>query len=170
MPWQKLNPEMVREVVSRFQAGESPVELANEFGVSRAAIDHHIRAKLGPRRRGKLSDEDRRAIVARWRAGEVAAELAREFGVGFSAVSKLILKATGQRIGRVRRKNEVFIPDDPVTLAYLAAMIDAEGCITRNSKSSACTWQVVITNTSPDLERWLNQFGGNFYYVATAKR
>lgn len=96
----------------------------------------------------------------------MAADLAREFGVGFSAVSKLILKETGRRIGRIRRKNEVFLPEDPITLSYLAAMIDAEGCITRNSKSSACTWQVVITNTSPELEKWLRQFGGTFYYVS----
>lgn len=90
--------------------------------------------------------------------------------MGHSAVSKLILKETGRRIGRVRRRNEVFLPDDPLKLVYLAAMIDAEGCITRNSKSSACTWQVVITNTSPELEAWLKTLGGSFYYVSPARR
>ena len=108
--------------------------------------------------------------MERWKKGEVAAHLAKEFGVGHSAVSKLILRETGRRIGRIRRKNEVFLPEDPVKLSYLAAMIDAEGCITRNSKSSACTWQVVITNTSPELEAWLSTLGGNFYYVSPARR
>lgn len=170
MPWQKLTPDQVKEIIRARADGDTSLELANRYGVSRVSIDRHLRNHFGPQRRGKLSSSDRRAIIQRWRSGDVAADLAREFGVGFSAVSKLIQKETGQRIGRIRRKNEVVIPEDPVRLSYLAAMIDAEGCITRNSKSTACTWQVVITNTSPELETWLRQFGGNFYYVSRQRR
>ena len=170
MPWSKLSPALVEEIVRRHEDGATPVELATEYGVSSPLIAHHLRKHFGPRQRGKLSAKDRQDIVQRWKAGEVAAHLAKEFGVGFSAVSKLILKETGRSIGRVRRRNEVVIPDDPVVLSYLAAMIDAEGCITRNSKTQACTWQVVITNTSPELEAWLQQFGGNFYYVSRQRR
>ena len=166
MPWQKLNPSRVDDIVERHKGGESTLSLATEFGVSTALISHHLRQRLGPRSRGKLLPSDRKLIVDRWKRGEVAADLAREFGVGFSSISKLIYKETGKRIGRVRKRNEVVLPEDRVKLAYLAALIDAEGCISRNTKVNACTWQVTITNTSVELEAWLRPLGGAFYYVS----
>lgn len=168
--WTKLDPGLVEEIVRRADQGTDRTSLAIEFGVSRALIDHHIRKRTGPTRRGKLSPEDRQEIIRRWRQGEVAAHLAKEFGVGFSAVAKLIQQQTGQRIGRMRRTNEIRIPTEPARLAYLAALIDAEGCITRNTKRETCTWQVVITNTSSELEDWLRPIGGNFYYVSRQRR
>lgn len=111
----------------------------------------------------KLNERQRSDLVERFQRGESVAELARQFGVSHSSATKLIIRRTGKTPGRHVRAMRVFPPTDPIEIAYLAAMIDAEGCITRNSKVAACTWQVVITNTSPELRSWLEQLGGALY-------
>jgi intein/homing endonuclease len=77
-------------------------------------------------------------------------------------MTKHISAAVGHAIGRVRRASSISIPTDSLQLAYLAGIIDGEGCVSRQESSSS--WTVAVTNTSSELEKVLGGIGGLFYY------
>lgn len=54
------------------------------------------------------------------------------------------------------------IPDDPAVRAYLAGLLDGEGCITIRPAPKRSV-QVQIANTDESLMRWLEGFGGFVY-------
>lgn len=172
MAYHKLNRDDIQVLVARREAGESAAELAKAFGVCTATINNYLR-RAGVARNTdfapKLNEHQRTELVDRFRRGESVAELARQFGISHSSATKLIIRRTGKNPGRHIRAVHVFPPADPMEIVYLAAMIDAEGCITRNSKVTTCTWQVVITNTSPELRSWLEQFGGAVYDLGRSR-
>lgn len=167
MTWLKLSEGIVQEVIKRYRAGESLSALAQEFGVTKSNISYHVRRRTGERKDvRKLSPKQIDRIVQRWQEGETATSLARDFGVALTTIRSHIRQRTSRGPGRFRRAQRVFPPTDPAALAYLAAMIDAEGCIHRGRSKGREYWHVTITNTSSVLEAWLRQFGGAFYYPA----
>jgi intein/homing endonuclease len=48
-------------------------------------------------------------------------------------------------------------------LAYLAGIVDGEGCISRLNRRRPRRWSVSIASTSPELILWLAEFGGNVH-------
>ena len=59
-----------------------------------------------------------------------------------------------QRRGRIR--NRLTLPTSSVDLAYMAGIIDGEGCVTVNNGS----WRVTMDNTDEGLVLWFGSFGG----------
>ena len=59
------------------------------------------------------------------------------------------------RIGNIR--NRVRVPTSIEDIVYMAAFIDAEGCITRNNNS----WRISIDNTHQGVMEWFASFGGS---------
>lgn len=167
MSVRKLSTQAIDEIVERYRAGEPAPSLGEEFGVTSEAIYYHLRARGEPRRHPRrLTADEVDDLVFKWRRGATGVALAHEFGVGLTTVIRHVSRCTGMKgIGRQSRQSYLSLPTRQTELAYLAALIDGEGCITRNSKRHGeHTWQVVITNTSPELERWLHRIGGRFYY------
>lgn len=160
----RITSNSKNEILRRAQAGESYTSIAKDLGVTPAAVAYHAAPLVGSRRVRKLTEEQVFEAVRRWREGFTVAELAREFGVGHSSLTNQIVKLTNEPIGRVRRAPLLSLPHDAVDLAYLAGIIDGEGCISQ-TKSNGC-WTVAITNTSTELESWLRHIGGLFYYPA----
>lgn len=157
-----LSEDDKRSIVWRALQGETYVRIAEDYGITASAVAYHAGPVVGSRRQSKLTDDQIASAVERWRNGETVAEMAREYGVGHSALSNHIVRATGEPIGRVRRASGLSLPSDPSELAYLAGIIDGEGCISFSRSSRA--WTVAITNTSGELEAWLKPLGGYFYY------
>lgn len=165
MTWHKLTPALADELVRRRLAGESSQALAEEFGVTTSLVSHHVRNRAGVSLASPgLDAEQVDELVRRWQAGESVTSLAEEFQISASSACGYVFRRTGKKTAKLRRRSVLHLPDSQVSLSYLAAMIDAEGCITRNTKVQTCTWQVVITNTSEELRQWLRPLGGNFYY------
>lgn len=154
--------EEKKKILRRAQTGETYSSIAHDFKVTPTAIAYHVRGELPSRAQRKLTSRQIDEAVERWRKGETVAELARRFGVGHSAMTKQITARTNEPIGRVRRASALHLPTDPSHLAYLAGIIDGEGCISRQTSSRA--WTVAVSNTSPELESWLKGVGGLFYY------
>ncbi len=154
----------MQDILARKSAGQSRRSLAREFGVNVSTICNVIYRENAPEGGRNLTEIEAQEVLRRRRDGATGAELAQDFGVAFSTISRTILAATGERIGRQRRRSHVEVPSDPLALAYLAGIIDGEGCLSRNSRQETFTWQLTVTNTSSALQEWLRPIGGNFYY------
>lgn len=63
---------------------------------------------------------------------------------------------TGKAAGRFKESN-LTLPDDAVTLSYIAGLIDGEGCITLANKC----WRIQVAMTDEPVIRWLGTFGGS---------
>lgn len=168
-PTNKLSPQDRESLLERIQAGESYVSIARSLGVSVQAVSFHARKVVGPKDPSKISEEESSQIASRFLDGERATDLAREFGVGLTTVRAHIEKQTGSKPGRNRRRRGV---NPPVTVgdrAYLAALIDGEGCISSTSSAGHHGWQVTITNTSEELRASIAPLGGRFYFPKRQK-
>lgn len=94
---------------------------------------------------------------ARFITGESSRDLGRRFSVSHTTILKS-MRSQGINKGYELLPMEMALPKDSATLAYIAAMIDGEGCISKNTGKEL--WTVCIYNTSLDLMHWLVQFGG----------
>jgi hypothetical protein len=103
-----------------------------------------------------------------WDEGQTAREIGERFGLSERTVSFHMTAMTG-RGGRLNRKPNFFPPHQPEDIAYLAAMLDAEGCIYRGENHTVF-WRVSITGSSPALIEWLSQWGGRVYKSARQER
>ena len=54
------------------------------------------------------------------------------------------------------KESKLTLTNAPVTLSYLAGIVDGEGCITQQNKS----WRVQIAMTDKMLIEWIGTFGG----------
>lgn len=160
----KLGPKDKQEILRRAQAGESYVSIARDYGVTPTAIGYHMRTQLPSRLLPKLTKPQIQRAVQRWKKGETVAELARDYGVGHTTMTKHITRVTRQPIGRARRAPLLRLPTKSEELAYLAGIVDGEGCISFRQDSGS--WTVAVTNTSVELETLLRGIGGLFYYPA----
>lgn len=117
-------------------------------------------------------------VVGRYQSGESARALAKIYGVGGTTVLR-VLKEHGvevrrtQPVGGVLTPQQEWAPDpaveslSPAELAYIAGLIDGEGCLliyrkkdSRGTKHYRCILRV--SNTSRRVIEWLrDRFGGN---------
>lgn len=54
------------------------------------------------------------------------------------------------------RPSRLRLPNDPSVLAYIAGLMDGEGCITREHGN----WKIQIGMTDASIIKWLGRFGG----------
>jgi hypothetical protein len=111
----------------------------------------------------------RAEILRRWQSGANATEIAEALGLGATTVAWHLRDALRKSL-RSKRTPSVYPPKDPVLSSYLAAIFDAEGCISAINTSTNPHWQITITNSSPELRKWIEPFGGHFYDVPLQKR
>ena len=152
----------------RAKEGATYARLAEEFGVTTATISYHVRRAGVPSRASKVSQTQARSMLKKfYEDGLTIPQLADEFGVSRSTVRSNILRepGVGKKLGRFRRLQKVFPPVSPTDCAYLAAMIDGEGCIHSSPGKNRRIWHLTITNTSEDLRRWLERIGGQTYFA-----
>lgn len=162
-----LSAEQREEIVRRAAKGDPYAKLATEFGVTPGAISYHARKHLGPTRTVKVNDALLRKMKRAWDQGQTAREIANTVGLAPRTVAARMAEISG-RSGRLSRKPNFFPPEEATELAYLAAMLDAEGCISQVRAHPGC-FQVSITGSSPKLMEWLSQWGGHVY-TATRQR
>lgn len=62
-----------------------------------------------------------------------------------------------------RKAISLNLPTNRESIGYLAALIDGEGNITTYRNKRLC-FQICISNTSPELMRWLSSIGGKTYW------
>ena len=55
------------------------------------------------------------------------------------------------------------LPSRKTDLAYLAGIVDGEGCISRLKRRRPRRWTVTVGSTSPELILWLAEFGGTVH-------
>jgi hypothetical protein len=120
---QRLSTEQVVAIRERYAAGEKPLALAAEFGISRKMIDPLVRGKCwkysgGPIReafgtaseimRGsrhpnsKLSEADVVEIIRRRTAGEIRKTIAADFQIAESVISKIMYGSSWKHIHATR--------------------------------------------------------------------
>lgn len=97
----RLIRERGPEIVRRYEAGESYVEIARSLGVSRGAIAKAVRRFGGtPRIRGesRTPQVERRQLIVRERyeAGESLAAIAADIGISFTTARTYLIRAGGQ--------------------------------------------------------------------------
>ncbi|MDQ3964000.1 MAG: hypothetical protein M3277_08845 [Actinomycetota bacterium] len=164
----KLSKRDIQAIIRRHRSGESLTALGVAFGVTKQAIYYHLKRTGNHRRRETLSRTITRSAHRRWLAGETISDIARELGVAARTLHSHVNQLNGQPLGRFK-KASVRLPTQRTKLAYLAAIIDGEGCISRGDVQHR-QWQVTITNTSPELKRWLRPLGGRFYWMPRQAR
>jgi hypothetical protein len=57
----------------------------------------------------------------------------------------------------------ILVPQTEAELAYLAGIIDGEGCISRLSRARPRRWTVTVGSTSTELMDWLAAIGGKVH-------
>lgn len=119
------------------------------------------------------------AVVAGYRSGQSARALAAEFGVGDRTIARLlnrheVPRRTGQPVGQLLASAPEVVADPrigelatrPAELAYIAGLIDGEGCLLiyrkldrRRTPHLRCA--VTVSNTSKRVVMWLqDRLGG----------
>ena len=165
----KLSPEQRAIMLERVRAGESYRSIADDLGVTLQAVSFHARKVIGPKRTSKIAPSESIEIAKRFQRGERATALAQEYGVGLTTIRSHIERVTGVKPGRNRRSVGVNPPVSISDRAYIAALVDGEGCISVCRSGSHHGWQVSITNTSEPLRASLADLGGRFYFPKREK-
>ncbi len=125
----KLTDDAVRDIVAKWNAGETQPALAREYGVTDTIVSAICRGKswkhlglvdpssvvpgplIGERNPfAKLTDASAREILVRLRAGESQTALAKEFGVLQGTISKLYLGRTWKHITALASPS--IVPDE----------------------------------------------------------
>lgn len=95
-PNRKLKPAEVDQVVERYQAGETLVELARSFGVHEQTIKRKLAARGVSRRPVQLLDDESKArVLALRQEGLTYPEIAERLGVTVGVVGRVV-RATRQ--------------------------------------------------------------------------
>jgi hypothetical protein len=116
------------------------------------------------------------AVLAGYRAGTSARQIAQEFGVGDHTIRRLldasgVERRSGQPAGMRRPPADVPVDEDvtalaPTDLAYIAGLIDGEGCLLiyrKRDRRGALHFRCIlrISNTSQRVIDWLQlRLGG----------
>lgn len=120
--WAKLTDDDVRDIYTRYAAGETMLHLAGEYGICESNVAAIVHGKTWSRvtggrslRRGytgdrsqrvrgesnpaaKLTEDDVRDIRGRYAAGESQSALAREYAVNVSAINGIVHRRSWKHI------------------------------------------------------------------------
>lgn len=94
--WRKFDAGAAKEIRERFAAGETTVELADEFGVGRHTIGNVVRGKTWPNAGGPITEAIRRRVPPQ------ALEAAREATLGKQRSDEVRKKIGDANRGQVR--------------------------------------------------------------------
>ena len=117
-------------------------------------LNHHWRAQLTIRQVKTAADMAN--------AGASYASICREFGIGGTELKRLGRRLGITFIGKQRPDNPFVAPTRPIDLAYMAAFVDGEGCVSPPRKGHV-SWSIVVYNTHKGVMDWLSTFGGFTY-------
>lgn len=95
------------EILQRYAAGETALALANEFGVSKAAVLNLLRENNVVMRRQPPTEEQRALLVRGYESGLTIAQLEEKYGIPHGSIGR-VLKAEGVQMrprGNVSRRS-----------------------------------------------------------------
>jgi hypothetical protein len=87
-----LNDSQRSEVIQRYQAGESGIELAEEFGIHRATLFSIVRRAGVMPRYNLLTDDDVLEAQSMYEAGQSLVSIGEHFGVSDGTVLNVFRK------------------------------------------------------------------------------
>ncbi len=121
------------------------------------------RLGLNPVTHQVIPDDVILEAVRRINAGERRLAVYKSLGISESTLGNRVKRLGCQvRRGSVGEKKEIHLklPERATDLAYIAAMVDGEGCISITEKGNARGVRITVVNTYKPMIEWLWAFGG----------
>jgi transposase-like protein len=101
----KLSPGEIKQLVARYQAGESQAALARQFGLHHLTVRQHlVRQGIQPRPMQPLTKAQEHEVARLYvEQQQTIAELAVMFNVGRTAIRKVLIRQGVERRPKARR-------------------------------------------------------------------
>jgi len=84
----RLDPQTIQELVTRYSAGETSVNLSREFGISKCGFLQIMRSERVALRKQPIAPEDAKRAVQLYESGLSIAEIVEQIGYSYSTVRK----------------------------------------------------------------------------------
>ena len=90
-PLQHLNPDEVQELVARYRAGETMVELGERYGINRRAVSIHLQQSGIPSRHRTMDEQKVDRCIELYAAGLSLVAVGQELGIDQATVRRALL-------------------------------------------------------------------------------
>jgi hypothetical protein len=86
----RLSPQVIEELVGRYNTGEGTPALSREYHISKSGLLQLLRAEGVPLRRQPLASEDAKRAVRLYKSGLIVSEVVDQIGYSYGAVRKVL--------------------------------------------------------------------------------
>lgn len=92
-PLHRLNPDEIQELVARYSAGETMVELGERYGINRRTVSIHLQQSGIPSRHRTMDDYKITRCIELYQAGLSLVAVGEQLGVDQATVRRALLSA-----------------------------------------------------------------------------
>lgn len=164
MPARRFTDKQEQEICRRYEAGETPKNLAAELGVEATLIRDAVKRQGGTLRtyrqaQGGLTDAQLQELRCRYEAGESTTSLQKHFGKGRSVLCRN-LKAMGVEIRPVRERHNCLTDEQELEVCDLYAQGENFAAIGKRFGFSAMAIKRVLQRHRVPLRSSVEHHGG----------